>query len=53
LRDPEDLGGGGEGPELERRAEAANLLQRQKLSFGPHQTTQTTLLARRCGIIAG
>ena len=27
------LGGGGEGAELERRAEAADLLQRQKLSF--------------------
>ena len=27
------LGGGGEGAELERRAEAADLLQRQKLSL--------------------
>ena len=31
LRDAQRFGGGGEGAELERRAEAADLLQRQKL----------------------
>jgi hypothetical protein len=36
LRDAEDLCGAGEGAVLDRRAEAADLLQRQKLSFGLH-----------------
>jgi hypothetical protein len=36
LRDAEGVGGGGEGAELDRCAEAADLLQRQKLSFGLH-----------------
>jgi len=36
LRDAQRLGGGRERAELERRAEAADLLQRQKLSFGLH-----------------
>jgi hypothetical protein len=33
LGDAQRLGGGGERAELERRAEAAELLQRQKLTF--------------------
>ena len=42
LRDAQRLGRGGEGAELERGAEAAELLQRQKLSFGLHQADNPT-----------
>ena len=45
LRDAQRLGGGGEGAELDRRAEAADLLQRQKLSFGLHQGSKATLVS--------
>ena len=52
LRDAQRLGGGGERAELERRAEAADLLQRQKLSFGLRQGSQAYLAeharARSC-----
>ena len=49
LRDAQGRGGGGEGAELDRRAEAADLLQRQKLSFGYHQEGKATLMARGRG----
>ena len=49
LRDAQGRGGSGEGAELDRRAEAADLLQRQKLSFGLHQAAQATLMARGGG----
>ncbi|HEY6692492.1 MAG TPA: hypothetical protein VI006_06545 [Solirubrobacteraceae bacterium] len=49
LRDAEGLGGGGEGAELDRCADAADLLQRQKLSFGLHQEIKATLRKRGCG----
>ena len=52
LRDAQRLGGGGEGAELERGAEAADLLQRQKLSFGLHQADTGYLVARRARMMA-
>ena len=42
LRHAQRLGRGGERAELERGAEAAELLQRQKLSFGLRQEAQAT-----------
>ena len=42
LRHPQRLGRGGERAELERGAEAADLLQRQKLSFGLRQEVRPT-----------
>jgi hypothetical protein len=49
LRDPEGPGGSGEAAELQRCAEAAELLERQKLSFGLRQEMQATLMGRDCG----
>ena len=43
LGDAQGLGGGGEGAELERRAEAADLLQRQKLSLWTAPSNQAYL----------
>ena len=43
LRHAQRLGGGGERAELERRAEAADLLERQKLSLWMHQAGKPTL----------
>ena len=51
LGDAQRLGGGGEGAELERRAEAADLLQRQKLSFGLHQASQAYLVGAAARIM--
>ena len=52
LRDAQGLGGRGEGAELDRCAEAADLLQRQKLSLGVRQEIQATLMGRRLPIMA-
>ena len=49
LRDAQRLGRGGERAELERGAEAAELLQRQKLSFGLRQEAQATSRERSRG----
>ena len=46
LRDAQRLGRGRERAELERRAEAADLLQRQKLSFGLRQADKPTFPRR-------
>ena len=47
LRHAQRLGRGGERAELERGTEAAELLQRQKLSFGLRQEAQATC-GERC-----
>ena len=47
LRDPQRLRRGGERPEFRGRAEAAQLLQRQKLSLGLSQAAKPTLGTQR------
>ena len=49
LGDAQRLGGGREGAELDRRADAADLLQRHKLSFGIHVEIKATLMAHPRG----